>query len=127
MSALHVPGIHLDSHIHSCSSSLLGGLASLEGKRPGRAQVNIYAYAIEHQVDLRPWQPNPQSLSCVDVLQLLFLDVGVNNITGTLPRSWSNLTQASTITATLAVMLSSMHMPMSRQSSHHARIAVALR
>lgn len=32
----------------------------------------------------------------VAVLQLLILDAGNNNITGTLPSSWSTLTQAST-------------------------------
>ena len=37
-------------------------------------------------------------LSYVAVLQLLYLDVGTNNITGTLPTSWSNMTQASTAT-----------------------------
>lgn len=36
-------------------------------------------------------------LSCA-VLQLLYLDVSVNNITGTLPSSWGNLTQASAVT-----------------------------
>ena len=30
------------------------------------------------------------------VLQLLTLDAGLNNITGTVPGSWSNLTQVST-------------------------------
>lgn len=39
----------------------------------------------------------PDILSCA-LLQLIYLDVGVNNITGTLPRSWSKLTQASTVT-----------------------------
>ena len=42
------------------------------------------------------------------MLQLLYLDVGVNNITGTLPNSWSNMTQAST--ATLALLHTRAHL-----------------
>ena len=80
-------------------------LASLEGKTLGRAQVYKYAHAVERRVGLCLLQPTAHTLSCV--LQLLYLDVGVNNISGTLPGSWSNLTQASTFTP--AFMRSSIH------------------
>ena len=43
-----------------------------------------------------------QTLNCMAVLQLQILDVGMNNITGTLPKSWSSMAQASTTTHILA-------------------------
>ena len=43
------------------------------------------------------------------MLQLLALDVGVNNITGTLPNSWSNLTQASKVTTLCILLYLAMH------------------
>lgn len=102
----------LDFHSHCLNHAAITclrrlAIASLEGQTPGRVQAYMYAHAVEPQVGLCLWQPNAHTLSCMAVLQLLYLDVGLNNISGTLPGSWSNLTQASSIA--IAFMLSSIH------------------
>ena len=59
------------------------------------------------------------------MLQLLSLDASVNNFTSTLPGSWSNLTQASTVTtdllsaALLVIVKHCHHLALHAQSSHN--------
>lgn len=51
--------------------------------------------SITGSIYLSPWQLSAQILLFVAVLQLSQLDLNSNNITGTLPSTWSSLKQVS--------------------------------
>ena len=67
-------------------------------KRSGQAQQATHMYGPCSTDTTRPGLLAILcfEFSCAAVLQIIELEVGLNNITGTLPSSWNNLTQAST-------------------------------
>lgn len=67
---------------------------------------------------------NAQILSYAAVLQLLSLDIGVNSITGALPSSWANMTQASTVTT--VYMPASIHFRHRAWQSSHKVVIISM-
>lgn len=65
----------------------------------GKSDIEVactFALHLQPQLSIHLWQMH--TLSCVAGLQLLYLDLGMNSITGTLPNSWSTMAQARTTT-----------------------------
>lgn len=68
--------------------------ASPQSSLAGKPAV---ASEIEAEFNVHIGQISADTLSCVAVLQLSELNVSSNNITGTLPSSWSSLEQVRTL------------------------------
>lgn len=71
---------------------------SLDLRAGKQVHLHVIAAVAQAQLSLRDWQlMHARGLSSAAVLQLLSLDLGVNSLTGILPSSWANMTQASTL------------------------------